>query len=148
MTSRRAGFLPHGFRGRQYLRKGLISVLPAVVLILLVKGYPLLVAIYESFTNWDGLFRNDWVGLRNYVNILTGSQFWQLLVNNVVLLLIVPLQLILGFIYAILVYQEPKGWKFYRRVSLLPQVLSPSLFGFCLLRSFRSTDPLMCCCVP
>ena len=51
-------------------RQGWLSVIPVLIMILLIRGYPLVVGLYESFTNWNGMSRNDFVGLANYISIL------------------------------------------------------------------------------
>lgn len=61
--------------------RGLLSVMPVVLMELAACGYPIAVAIGRSFTNWDGLYKNDFIGLTNYIKILTGSEFRLLLMK-------------------------------------------------------------------
>lgn len=128
-------------RRRENLQ-GWLSVLPVLLVILLIKGYPMLVSILKSFTNWDGLFRSDFIGLQNYINILSGSQFWVLLKNNLVLLLYLPIQLLLGLIVAVLLYEEIFGWRFFRSCYYLPQVLSSVTVGYLFVVFFGYNGPM------
>lgn len=122
--------------------QGWLSVLPVILIILAIRGYPMLVGILKSFTNWDGLFRSDFIGLQNYINILGGSQFWMLLKNNLILLLYLPVQLLLGLIVAVLLYEEVFGWRFFRSCYYLPQVLSSLSIGYLFVVFFGLDGPL------
>ncbi len=111
-------------------RTGLLSVLPVLILILAVRGYPLVIAFQKSFTNWDGLSKNRFVGLDNYLSILVGGEFWTLMRNNLILLAYIPLQLIIGLIIAVLLYEEVFGWRFFRSLYYLPQVVSTVIIAY------------------
>lgn len=123
-------------------RQGWLSVLPVLLIIVVVRGYPIVYSIIKSFTNWDGLFRSDFIGLRNYVRILTRAQFWQLLGNNMILLLFIPIQLFLGLVVAMLLYEEIPGTKFYRACYYLPQILSALSIGYLFSIFFGLNGPV------
>ncbi|MHC1783606.1 MAG: carbohydrate ABC transporter permease [Anaerolineaceae bacterium] len=98
--------------------------------------------IYRSFTNWNGLYRNDWVGLANYVQVFTNSPFWTLLRNSLVLLISVPFQIVLGLIVAMLLYEEVKGWRFFRTIVYLPQIISAMTIGYLFRVAFGLDGPV------
>jgi len=56
---------------------GYIMLIPATIVILVVSVYPLLYGIYLSFRNQHFLkpLRNDFVGLANYVELVTDKNF-------------------------------------------------------------------------
>jgi multiple sugar transport system permease protein len=120
---------------------GILSIVPVMVVLLFIRLYPLASSIYRSFTNWDGLYRNDWVGLKNYINIFTDSPFWTLLRNSLVLLLSVPLQIIIGLFIAVLLYEEVKGWRFFRTLIYLPQIVSAVTIGYLFRIAFGLEGP-------
>ncbi|MCL4377784.1 MAG: sugar ABC transporter permease [Actinobacteria bacterium] len=122
--------------------QGILSILPVVLILLFIRIYPTLTAIYRSFTNWDGLYRSDWVGLTNYINIFTNSPFWLLLRNNMALLISVPLQIIIGLLVAVLLYEEVLGWRFFRVIVYIPQVISAVTIGFLFRIAFGLDGPL------
>jgi ABC-type sugar transport system permease subunit len=123
------------------IREGVFSILPVVVILLFMRVYPMVAAIYRSFTNWNGLYRNDWVGLENYRAIFTDSLFWTLLRNSFVLLISVPLQVLLGLFVAVLLYEEVKGWRFFRAVVYLPQIISAVTIGYLFRVAFGLDGP-------
>jgi ABC-type sugar transport system permease subunit len=123
-------------------REGILSILPVLFILLFMRIYPMVAAIYRSFTNWNGLFRNDWVGLENYRAIFTDSLFWTLLRNSFVLLISVPLQVLLGLFVAVLLYEEVKGWRFFRAVVYLPQIISAVTIGYLFRVAFGLDGPV------
>jgi ABC-type sugar transport system permease subunit len=123
-------------------RQGWLSVLPVVIMILGIRAYPMITGIMKSFTNWDGLFRNDFIGLRNYINILTGGQFWLLLQNNIILLIFLPLQILSGLIVAVLLYERIPGWRFFRSCYYLPQIISTVAVGYLFVIFFGYNGPV------
>lgn len=113
-----------------------------MVIILFIRLYPMVLSIYRSFTNWDGLYRNDWVGFKNYIDIFIDSPFWTLLRNSLVLLLSVPLQIIIGLFIAVLLYEEVKGWRFFRTLIYLPQIISAVTIGYLFRIAFGLEGPV------
>lgn len=101
----------------------------------------MVMAMYRSFTNWDGLYRSDWIGLRNYIQIFTDSPFWMLLRNSLVLLLTVPLQLFIGLLVAVLLYEEVRGWRFFRTMIYLPQIIAALTIGYLFRVAFGLSGP-------
>ncbi len=130
-----------GFRKVKAVQ-GVLSVVPTLVILLFIRFYPIGEAIYRSFTNWNGLYRNDWVGLRNYVDIFTNSPFWMLLRNNFVLLISVPLQILVGLFVAVLLYEEVAGWRFFRAIVYVPQIISAVIIGYLFRIAFGLDGPI------
>lgn len=124
------------------ISQGVLSILPVVIILIFIRFYPMVMAIYRSFTNWNGLYRNDWVGLNNYVEIFTNSPFWTLLRNSLVLLLSVPLQVMIGILVAVLLYEEVSGWRFFRTIIYLPQIISAVTIGYLFRVAFSLDGPV------
>jgi len=122
--------------------QGVLSIIPVLIVLLFMRLYPISAAIYRSFTNWNGLYRNDWVGLQNYVEIFTNSPFWTLLRNSLVLLLSVPFQIFIGLIVAVLLYEEVKGWRAFRAIVYLPQIISAVTIGYLFRIAFGLDGPI------
>ena len=111
-------------------REIILSLLPIVIILLVFRVYPIVTALAKSFTNWDGLYRSDWVGLKNYINFVTDGPFWMILRNTLILLINVPLQVFIGIIVALLLYEQIPGWRIYRAVIYTPQIISAVIIGF------------------
>lgn len=113
-----------------------------MLVILCVQAYSIVTVFVKSFTNWDGLFKNSFIGFRNYISLFNQDQFWTLLLNNLFFLLFIPLTLLLGMIVAVLLYQECAGWRFFRAVICLPQMLSYVVLGFLIKVFFSYSGPV------
>lgn len=124
------------------ISEGLLSIIPVIIILLFIRFYPMFMAVYRSFTNWDGLFRSDWIGLKNYIEIFTNSPFWTLLRNSLVLLLTVPLQLMIGIFVAVLLYEEVKGWRIFRTLVYVPQVIAAITIGYLFRVAFGLDGPI------
>jgi len=88
------------------------------------------------------LYRSDWVGLKNYIQIFTDSPFWLLLRNSLVLLLAVPFQLFIGLFVAVLLYEEVRGWRFFRTMIYLPQIIAAITIGYLFRVAFSLDGPV------
>jgi multiple sugar transport system permease protein len=130
-----------GFRRTKAIQ-AILSVVPTIVILVFMRFYPIAEAIYRSFTDWNGLYRNNWVGLLNYVNIFTNSPFWTLLRNSFVLLISVPLQIFFGLLVAVLLYEEVAGWRFFRAIVYVPQIISAVIIGYLFRIGFGLDGPV------
>lgn len=117
-------------RARTRRREILLSLLPIVLILAVFRVYPIAVALGKSFTNWNGLYRSDWVGLKNYIEFVKDGPFWMILRNTMILLINVPLQVFIGIIIALLLYEQVPGWRIYRAVIYTPQIISAVIIGF------------------
>ena len=86
-----------------------LSVIPAALIIAAVKAYPIVSTIWHSFTNWNGLYRSDFVGLENYRTFISTGLFSKLLGNSLFLLISVPAQVLIGILVAVLLYEKTAG---------------------------------------
>jgi multiple sugar transport system permease protein len=87
------------------------------------------------------LYQSDWVGLQNYVNFVKGGPFWMILRNTLILMINVPLQVFVGLVVALLLYEKVKGWQLYRAVIYTPQIISAVIIGFLFKIFFGFNGP-------
>lgn len=104
---------------------GYLYIAPCIVLILAVLGFPMLYVLALSFTKYKPMISMQWIGLKNYVNILSDNLFWVACGNTFVFTLSsVSLHVILGLAMALLLNRTFKGRKAVRTLTLLPWMLS------------------------
>ncbi|MEO8888794.1 MAG: sugar ABC transporter permease [Jatrophihabitantaceae bacterium] len=115
---------------------GWLFVSPALAILILFLVVPILLALYVSFTNWDGLSNPlsggaKWVGLSNYTNLLgkdslTRLNFATALRNNFYFVIfVVPGQTLLALGMAILVNNKwLRGKGFFRTAFYFPSITS------------------------
>ena len=113
-----------------------------LVLEIFIFAYPIGMIIAKSFTNWDGLFKNDYVGLRNYLKLLADKNFLRIVKNTGIFLLTIPVQALIGMMLAVILYDQIRGWKFFRMVYYLPSIISMVTVGFLFRVLFSYTGPL------
>lgn len=119
---------PSPFR-REGLLQGLFPVIPVVLIVAGIKGYPVVVTVLKSFTNWDGV-HSKYIGLWNYLRLFQGHDFWVMVRNSMMLLLHIPILLFVGFVLAILLKERLPGWRVFRSITYLPQVISIVIIGY------------------
>jgi multiple sugar transport system permease protein len=95
-------------RSRAENRLGLKLVAPAVVMMLLVTAYPMGQALYLSLFKYRLSAPDDreFVGLNNYLTVLTDSLWWTDVFNTVVIMVItVGFELVIGFAFAMVMHR-------------------------------------------
>lgn len=119
-----------------------IGVLPVLILVAIFSIYPITQVITKSFTNWNGLYKQDFIGLKNYLNIFSSEYFWLAVRNCLIMLINVPIQMIIGIIVSMLLYEKVLGWKFFRALFYLPQIVSAVIVGYIFKIFFSYDGPL------
>src|SRR5260221_391421 len=118
-----------------------LYVLPLVILLVFVFGYPL-VRIFEfSFKLIRGI-DGPWVGLMNYRLILSQDLFWESVRHNLFLLLAVPVMVIWSLLISIVLYERIKGWKLYRVVLFVPYILAIPIIAVVMKKMFQFSGPV------
>jgi multiple sugar transport system permease protein len=89
---------------------------------------PMLISLYLSFTNYNLLQDPEFIGLENYVSMLTDERLHQSLkVTFTYVLVGVPAQLIVALGLALLLDRGMRGLPFYRSAFYLPSLLGASV---------------------
>jgi sorbitol/mannitol transport system permease protein len=105
-----------------------IPLLPALVFIFIVTQLPFVVTIYYSFQSWN-LVRpgsRHFVGLRNYAQVFTDSQFREVTLNTVVLTVgAVLIAVVLGLLLALLLNRAFVGRGVVRTLLITPFLITP-----------------------
>ena len=114
-----------------------VLIAPAVVVILLLRLWPLLLGVNFSFTG-DGARNGQPVGLANYTELWNDPVFRTALRNVGLLILLLPVAVAVPGLLATFIFLKVPGHRFYRSVYFFPAVLSPVIVGaiFNLLLAF------------
>ena len=105
-----------------------LSLIPAFLLVAAIIWYPVSRTVYQSFTKWNGA-TSTWIGWENYARIFANGELWLLLRNNLIFVLAVPGILLISLVVTMLLYEEVRGWRFFRSVFYLPTILSAAVVG-------------------
>jgi multiple sugar transport system permease protein len=101
---------------------------PSLFFLFSVILFPLGFSYYVSLTNFPlAEFRvTEWVGLDNYISILTSPRFWHSMAfTGVFVIIAVSIEFFLGLGFALLFDREIIGGKVLRSLILLPMLMSP-----------------------
>lgn len=109
-------------------------VLPTLIFIISIFLIPIVYTVVISFFNWN-LLRPDlgirFVGLQNYTRAFRDSFTWETMGRTFYFVIVsVLLELIFGFIIALSLNTEFKGWKVVQSIILIPFMIAPVVVGF------------------
>ena len=100
-----------------------ILIVPAVLVVLLVIGYPLAQVVVYSFLKYklDGVTPASFAGLGNYAFVLSDPDWWRAVWNTLIFTFFsVTLETILGLVVALVANAKFKGRTFFRIAILIP----------------------------
>lgn len=109
---------------------GWLFVMPLVVYFLVFQLAPMVIAAYISFNEWNMRTDMKFVGIQNYVRLLTNYQglyddFWPSLVVTIkYILLTVPISVMLVLVVAALLNSKVRGEGIFKTIFYVPSVTS------------------------
>ena len=102
---------------------GMLFVAPNVLGFLAFFAGPLIVSLFISFTEWDGLTDAKFVGFQNYIDLFSDALFLKALRNIVIFgVVAIPFAVIPALLLAALLNSKLPGMKFFRAVYFLPSI--------------------------
>ena len=110
-------------------RLGFLFVLPFVLGVLLFKLFPFVMSFALSFTQYDLIDPPEWIGLRNYQEMLTGDPLFtkSLGVTLTFALLAVPLRVGFALVVAQVLNFRLRGINAFRAAFYNPSILGGSI---------------------
>lgn len=109
----------------------LFMILPAFLLFSVFFIYPLLRGIGLSLTDYDGMTKAHFIGLKNFFDFFKDRRAINDVFNTLIFALgSAPLLNIFGFAYALLLDKNFKGKSLIRTIIYLPAVISPLIMGY------------------
>jgi multiple sugar transport system permease protein len=116
-------------RGVDFSYQGYLFLAPNIVGFLLFVFLPVIASLVLSFYQWRILARPGtvesipkFVGLSNFVKLLTLEEFWYYVYNTVFLMLGIPLGMALSLCLALMLNKGIRGIRIYRVVYFLPTI--------------------------
>ena len=100
-------------------------LLPSILILAFTSLYPICYSIYYSFFNWRWGNEKDFVGLSNYIFLLTDKDFWIIIKNTFVFAFFACLiEVIVGILLAIYIDRIKYGSTIIRTLLLIPLMIS------------------------
>jgi multiple sugar transport system permease protein len=125
--------LRHAVRGIPDRAIAWLFIVPTLLLLLAINIFPLIWAIYLSFTNYRANRPNapiKSVGFEHYQKILTNPDIWAAMQATAHFVFwTILFQTVIGFGLAYLIDRKFRGHAFWTTVILIPMMLSPAVVG-------------------
>jgi multiple sugar transport system permease protein len=130
-------------RARGERRLAWMLCAPAVIVMLLVTGYPIVYAFYLSLQKFDLRFPDDkeFVGLANYGDVLTSTTWWSDVLTTLIITVVsVAIELVLGMLIALVMHRAIFGRGPVRAAILIPYGIVTVVAAFAWRYAFDPTS--------
>jgi len=92
---------------------------------------PLVLGVYYSFTDWNGIKMTEFVGFKNYIKMFNQPSFiWSILITFLFVIFNMILVNLVGFLLALLCTSKLKGVGFFRASYFLPNLIGGIVLGY------------------
>ena len=126
MSAQQSKKKTHSAMTRERITTYGLFCLPGFIAYCVFLIFPILMGIYYSFMDWNGISKGyNFIGFANYAKLLTDKKFGEALLFNFryTIMLIVGV-VVISVVLALLLNKEFKGRSFFRTLYFLPAVLS------------------------
>ncbi len=106
-----------------------VFLTPGIFMFLMYVIFPIFQSMGISLYEWDGLGQKEYVGLRNYVELMDDEAFYTSLKNNVIWLILYMLAIPAGLFVALFLNQTVRGIRLYKSLFFFPFVISQVVVG-------------------
>lgn len=121
--------IPHSIRARRRFNATPYLLLgPAVLLIALVYGYPVIRIVIDSFLTPTASGGRT-LSVANYGFVVDDPVFWKSAGNNLYLLAGVPIMTVLALLVATVLFERIRGGRIYRTLVFTPYILAVPVIG-------------------
>ena len=104
---------------------GYYFLIPSIILLAFTSIYPLFYSFIYSFYNWNWGEQKDFVGLQNYIFLLTNEEFWVVIRNTFLFASFACFfEVSLGIILALYIDRIKVGSTIIRTILLIPLMVS------------------------
>jgi multiple sugar transport system permease protein len=125
---------PAGALARRRARAGLLLTTPALVLVAVFFIVPLALVVYMSLRNWPLSGPTAFTGLSNYRQLVHDRTFGDsLLFTAKYTAIVTPVQVVLGYLLAVMVRRKLRGVGFFRTVYFMPVVVGFAASAYVVL---------------
>ncbi len=115
----------------KYQGWALLFTLPCIIFFFIFFVFPAVIGVQYSFTNYNGIKRMDFIGLENYITLLTDAEFYRTVLRTAKYVIIqVPLGFAVSLGIAMLLTSDMvKGKSIVRTLVYWPTLLSTIMVG-------------------
>ena len=116
---------------RAQRRLGILLVAPLMALTIVFFVFPLLSSLYYSVIAYDGVTADPpFVGLSNFIALFKDAEVWHALGNNLIWIVVGTISpLVIGLVFALLLWTVRRGSRYYRLALFFPYVMPGIAIG-------------------
>jgi multiple sugar transport system permease protein len=123
---------------------GYLFAAPIILGTLVFSIAPIFVSLYMSLTRWDGLSMSEFIGFKNFVDMLHNRLVYREFINTLYYTAgAVPITLLLSLFIANLIYGRTRGQNVLRILFFLPNVTMPAAIAIVWQWIFNSKVGLL-----
>ncbi len=105
--------------------KPYLYILPAAIIIFAFRVVPIFISFLVSFFRWSITGVQEFIFLKNYIELFSDFEFWKSLLNTFnLVILVIPLTMIFSLIFATLLNGIKRFRGFFRTLYFIPMVTS------------------------
>lgn len=105
-------------------RAGYLFVLAPVLQFFLFAFIPLAVSLYAGFTDWTSIGTPDFIGISNYKEMFSDTNFWKSIGNTIFMMIGIPIGLVIALGLALAMNRRVYGAKTFRVIYYIPVISS------------------------
>ncbi len=120
-----------------------LYVLPALLLIMVLIYIPIILTGYYGLMKWDGIGEMTFIGLENYLSLLTDKEFWGSAYHSFLLAIFSTFSLVGYLIISLILAGKIKGANFLRKIYLIPMLLSSVAIAQLWLKIYHPSNGLV-----
>lgn len=120
-----------------------LYVLPSLLLILAIVYIPIVLTAYYGLNEWNGIGAMKFVGLDNYLTLFKDETFWNSAWHSLLLAMFSGISLLLYLIVAMVLAARIKGANLFRKIYLIPMLLSSVAIAQLWLKIYHPTNGVL-----
>ncbi|MBE1440611.1 carbohydrate ABC transporter permease [Paenibacillus sp. OAS669] len=120
-----------------------LYVIPSLLLVLALIYLPIVLTGYYGLMKWDGVGKMSIIGLHNYTTLLHDELFWNSAKHSFLLALFSALSLLVYLLVALVLSSQIRGANIFRKVYLIPMLLSSVAIAQLWLKIFHPTNGVL-----
>lgn len=119
-------------------------ILPALLLFCFVYLIPLILVLSTSFCEWKLSQPIEFAGLSNYIKAFSDKNVRVAVGHTLIwVILQMTVHVGLGTLLAFILAERFRGWKMFRTICMLPNVISTAALGMILINVFKTDGGLV-----
>ena len=107
----------------------LFFALPGAIFIFSFSILSIVSLVVFSFVDYNVFSKPEFVGIKNYINLLSDKYFWACFANSLFITIAAPLLVILSLVLALLFRSNYSRNKFFRAICFLPSLTPVAIIG-------------------